>query len=336
MKATLRKYPFILLVVLNNVLIIDFPIMVWLGELFPNIRSLYLILYKIEYLELGNHYTFYIIGLAIQFFLLVLLIIFIIRGTDKLYTQILMQSILILYGISFIYQYLFWNILGFSLSILFKYIILCISIILLHNYFKQLDTKHKNYCFFSKKVTLILALIFSLPFLFFETLHLTSNARITDNNIEKTLQAIIDYRLKNDSLDEIVLKRRASLNYRNKFCEAINSIEISLPEKVYMYSQINTDKILTWDNFHLSNVRLLSDDINTFDVLKSEKKANHIYYYSKPIFNYVNDLAYITVFGLFIPEPSRYSQIETYFLEKKNNLWKVVKISERNTEFYSN
>lgn len=333
MKATLQKYPYILLVVLNIVLIIDFPIMVLFGQLFPKIHSFSLVLYRIDYLELGNQYTFYTIGLVIQFILLVFTLFIIIRGKYNSYIQILLKSILILYGISFIYQYLFWNIIGFSLSILFKYIILSISIILLHNYFKQFDTKHQHYWFFSKKVTLILVIIFSLPFLLLETLHFTSNARITDENIEKTLQAIIDYRLKNDSLDEIVLQRRANLNYRNKFCEAINGIEISLPEKAYMYSQINTDKILKWDNFHLSNVSLYSDDINNFDSLKSVNKAHYIYYYSKPIFNYVNDFACITVFGQYIPEPSRYSQIETYFLEKKNNLWNVVKISERNTGF---
>jgi hypothetical protein len=210
---------------------------------------------------------------------------------------------------------------------------------MVQKFFEKFEKKREYHRFFSKQTTFYLIIAFSCPVIVFEIIHFISSKRTSKSSIENTIQAVIDYRIKADSLNVIYLCSESNVLYRSSFCSKIKEINIPFFDKIYMYNQIdmqnqiNSEKHKGWDKYDLSKVRLFfskSEDVWKF---KKEHKTHYIYYFSKPVFNISNDLAYIYVYGIFVIEPSRYTQIETFFIEKKNNLWRVKKVFERNTGF---
>ena len=334
MKTSIKKILYTLLVIFNILLIVDIIIISLLGQFFPAIES-----FKTVYFNIGFQHPFdkdlvlLNVDMLLKFILLIQMLYIVIRGKNNLYVQILTKISLIFFGISLLYFYLIWDVLSLNLPRIFNYFVFGITVLLEQNYFKELDNKRQYHRFFSKQTTIYLIIAFSFPVIIFETIHFISSKRTSKLNIENTIQAVIDYRIKADSLNVIYLGSESKVLYRSSFCAKIKEINIPFLDKIYMYSQINSDKPKGWDKYDLSKVRLYLSDSDDFFKIQNECKVRYIYYYSKPVFNISNNLAYISVYGEFVPEPSRYSQIEIFFVEKKNDLWKVKKVLERNTGF---
>lgn len=316
--------------VFNIVLLFDYMILGILKRYIPVLRTLFVFWFQLDFLNPSfNDFTFFYIDLVVKLVLLLQLLYFIIRGKDNLYNQILIKCLLFVYGLSFIYQYIFWDFISFQVSVLIKYILISVSILLFHNYFRKLNIRSQFYWFLTKKASLILIFVFSMPFFIFETLHVIEAKRITNQLIINPIQALVNSQLSKDFSNEILLNQKSLFISRTVLCNNLKNIKLSLFDKLYMYSQINIDKIQFWDSIHISNTICIPyDDIDILQInsLSKTYKTPYVYCYSKPIFNFNNDLAYIFVFRIFIPElTGRYFGSETVFLEKKNNIWKIKK-----------
>jgi hypothetical protein len=328
MKIILQKCIYILLIILNIVLIYDIPLFKIFREHYSLIQSINNFLYNSDFIDnmSDNEYTFFLTSIALKVGLLLLLVYSVIRDKNNLFFHILITCILFVYGLSFTYEYVIEDFMLFRLSALIKYTTICISVIILYNHLKRCEVKRQFHSFFSKKNYLILTLILSFPSILFETLHVTGRVRISDKEIEKAIQAAVDCHIRKDSCDIIFINSKAMLNTRSVFCYSIKEIETSFFEKAYMYSQINTDKIRTWDISYISNVMQYDYTLKSYYNHKLKYTPPYIYYFTKPIFNFRNNLAYIGVVGKFIHEPWQYTKFEKIFLEKKHNRWQFKKI----------
>ncbi len=308
--------------ILNLLLIVDFVILGILKAYVPILQSFSNFWFQLEFLDSGyNDFTYFYIDIILKLSLLLQLFYFLVTDKNNLYNQILIKIILIVYGLSFIYQYVFWDFISFHLSVFVKFILFILFISLYQNYFK----KPFN-LFLSKKASLILIIVFFLPFLVFEIFHIIEKERVSKDQIIKSLQVVVYSRIIKDSSNKIIVNQEPLLNSRRTLLNNFRNHELSLFDKIYMYSQINTDKVSNWDSDITDIVTIPYNLYNNkqLDSLSRICKTSFVVWFSRPIFNFDNSLAYVSVFSIFIPEPTgRYFNQDNLILEKINNIWRL-------------
>ncbi len=307
---------------LNLLLIVDYLILGILKCHIPLLQSFSNYWFQLEFWDSGYHdFTYFYIDIILKLTLLLQVIYFIITDKHNLYSQLLIIITLIVYGLSFIYQYIFWDFIGFHWSVFVKFVLLTLFISLCQNYFKKpFDIM------LSKKTSLILTIVFFLPFFIFETFHIIGKERVSNDQIIESLQAIVDSRIKQDSSDKIIVNQTPLLNSRRTLFNNFKNHECSLFDKIYMYAQINTDKVQNWNGelTHMVTIPYNRYSNEQMDSLSKICKTSYVVGFSKPIFNFDNSLAYVSVFSIFIPEPTgRYFKQDNLILEKTNKLWRL-------------
>jgi len=331
----MKKSIYIVLCILNMLLVIDVYVFGILKEMiklaFPkNIFQFWFNSYYMRGYSNENIFYFFYVDIIVKLVVLILLLILIIRNKDAVFNWILLKTSLVIFGVSFIYIYIFYDLVSFQFSSFVKFIFIGITILFLHNYFKK-DLRKPVSLLYSKKLCLLIIAIVLLPIFIVKLLNFSDDNR----NNKKSIVSVINYLVlskMNATSKEIILNKDILINIRSDFYTNAGKQNIPLFDKIYMYSQFCADKVTQWNNDDFTNVRVISTNEESENVHHKLDSLNRIcgssyeYFISRPIFNHNGDIAYVSVSSIFIPEPTgRYAEYEDVFLEKKNNEWTIKK-----------
>jgi hypothetical protein len=331
--ATIMKKGFyILICAINILLVIDFIVLGLLRDSIGFINSFSIIWNKPDFFITNDKYfTVLEVETLTKLILLSIVIFLIIFERYNIFSRIILKLIILIYGISFVYQFIFCDTVSFQFSSFIKFLIIIISILFLHNYFDSKNDSFKKFHFLSKRITVYLMITFLVPFLIFLPIQIIGDYKIDKDKINRPTQIVVDSLIgvRNKLDQKILIDQKPLLNYKSLFFSDIDKLNISLFDKLFMYFQINSDRPYSWDCNKISNTVccLLDYSRQSWDIIDTLSKVEgtpFLYSISKPLLNYHNNIAYIRTFSIFLPEATgRYSTSKTFILEKRFNKWYI-------------
>lgn len=322
----------IIVFIINILFVVDIIVLGLMTHFIPMIKPISNFWFNPGFWYNDYSIKFLYVEIILKLLLLFIFLFLVIFKSKRIYLKINFLTLLIVYGVSFIYFYAFSDIISLHKSALLKFIVFSFSIIFLNNLYEII---------LFKKLTHVIIILCFIPFLFIESIHLLSRNSIDENQRNILIQTLINYKLenqqKNDSTTKIILETEALRVKRSEIYRNYLSDKITVWDKIFMYTQIDKDNPSQLDCNKLLNVicvnetndSLYSNNINNLEKLRKVYKTLFDYIFSNPIMNFKKDKAFIFVKSIFIIEPTeRYTDYNKYFLEKRNDEWNVIEIKK--------